>query len=102
MNASKPTKAAYFDYIGSIELPVEIIEMCPTSGSADNAIAEMRKLPEVIAEVAGIDPDKLRMELTKYGAWNAEELANHEDNIDRILWIACCDIQEGKFDETID
>jgi hypothetical protein len=101
MNANKPTKSAYFNYIGSIELPVEIIEMCPISGSADNAIASMRKLPEVIAEVAAINPDKLRMELKEYGAWDAEELANHEDNIDRILWIACCDIREGKYD-TID
>lgn len=98
MNASKPTKAAYFNYIGSIELPVEIIEMCPIIGSADNAIAEMRTLPEVIAELSKIDPEKLKQELKEYGAWDADQLAIHNDNLDRILWLACCDIQEGLFD----
>lgn len=96
MNASKPTKVAYFNYIGSIELPIEIIEMCPLQGSADNAISEMRKLPEVIAELSAIDAEQLRNELREYGAWNDDELANHSDNLDRILWIACCDINEGK------
>jgi len=100
MNASKPTKAAYFNYIGSIELPVHIIEMCPPSGSADSAIAEMRTLAEVIAELSAIDPEKLKMELKEYGAWDDSELSNHNDNLDRILWLACLDIQEGKYDDT--
>lgn len=98
MNAIKQTKAAYFNYIGSIELPVEIIEMCPLSGPADNPIAEMRKLPEVISELSEIQPDKLKQELQEYGAWEPHELNDHESNLDRILWLACCDIQEGKFD----
>jgi hypothetical protein len=99
MNASKPTKAAYFNYIGSIELPIEIIEMCPLQGSADNAIAHMRTLPEVIKELEGIEPEKLKKELKEYGAWDDNELSNHDNNLDRILWLACSDIQEGKFDE---
>lgn len=98
MNASKPTKAAYFNYIGSIELPVDIIEMCPLSGSCDCAIAAMRKLPEVISELSQIDAAALIKELAQYGAWEPEELQNHENNLDRILWLACSDIQEGKFD----
>lgn len=98
----KSTKTAYFDYIGSIELPIEIIELCPLSGACDTAIAIMRKLPEVIAELSQIEPAKLIQELSKYGAWEPEELANHEDNLDRILWLACSDIREGKFDEITD
>jgi hypothetical protein len=100
MNASKQTKAAYFDHIGSIELPVEIIKMCPLQGAADSAIAHMRTLPEVIKELEGIDPEKLKKELKEHGEWDENELSNHNDNLDRILWIACSDIQEGKHDET--
>ena len=98
MNASKQTKVAFFDYIGSIELPTEIVDMCPQSGPADNAIAEMRKLPEVIAELHGIDADKLKKELSEYGAWEDHELNDHSTNLDRILWIACGNIQDGKDD----
>jgi hypothetical protein len=36
----------------------------------------------------------LRAELREYGAWNEEELSNHEDNLARILWIACGNIRE--------
>lgn len=99
MNASKPTKAAYFNYIGSIELPIEIVNMCPKSGPADTAIAEMLKLPEVIAEMNEIDKDKLKLELKEYGAWSNDELSIHEDNITRILWIACGNIQDEIYNE---
>jgi hypothetical protein len=99
MNASKPTKSAYFNYIGSIELPIEIVNLCPQSGAADSAIAYMRTLPEVIAELSEIDPEKLKQELQEYGAWNAKELSIHSDNLDRILWIACGNIQEDIFNE---
>lgn len=99
MNASKPTRAAHFNYIGSIELPIEIVNMCPKSGPADNAITEMLKLPEVVAEMKGIDKDKLKLELQEYGVWPDKELSNHEDNITRILWIACGNIQEDMYNE---
>lgn len=99
MNASKPTKAAYFNYIGSIELPIEIVNMCPKSGAADTAISEMLKLQEVIAEVNGIDKEKLKLELREYGAWSESELNVHEDNITRILWIACGNIQDELYNE---
>lgn len=94
MSASKSTKAAYFNYIGSIELPEEIILMCPMSGSADQAINEMRQLPEVVAELSEIDPVKLIEELREFGAWGLDELADHNENLNRILWIACLNIQE--------
>lgn len=92
MNASKPTKAAYFNYIGSIELPVYIIDMMPLSGPADTAIAHMRTMPEVISELSEIDVNDLKKELKEYGAWNELELSNHDDNLSRILWIACGNI----------
>ena len=28
---------------------------------------------------------------------DAEELADHESNLDRLLWCACCDISEEVF-----
>ena len=98
MNASKPTKEAYFNYIGSIELPTDIWDMCPLSGAADAAIAHMRTLPEVIAELEGIDGDSLRKELEQEGAWDAIELSDHDENLNRILWIAACNIHEGMYD----
>jgi hypothetical protein len=42
-----------------------------------------------------IDPVALRKELAEYGAWDEQELADHEQNIQRILWIAAGDIVEN-------
>jgi len=52
------------------------------------------KLPKIKRQLAKINPELLRAELKEYGAWSPEELADHEDNLDRLVWIAGCDIRE--------
>ena len=39
-----------------------------------------------------LDPEKVKAELREYGAWDAEELADEEQNLLRIVWIAASDI----------
>ena len=46
------------------------------------------------AQLARIDPDALRSELGEYGAWDSDELANHGDNLERIVWLAANDVAE--------
>jgi hypothetical protein len=99
MNASKPTKAAYFDYIGSIELPLDVIDACGHGGDCTNDVEECMTLPEVKAELSEIEPEQLRKELKEYGAWDEEQLADHQENLKRILWLAASGIKDGQFDE---
>jgi len=94
MNASKPTAAAYFYYIGSIELPIEIWMMVPQIGAAEGSISAVRALPEVIAELSEINAEALRNELKDYGTWEESQLADHNENLNRILWIAALEIQD--------
>lgn len=98
MRANKETKAAYFNYIGSIELPLDVIEQCYHTGDCEADIKRCMELPEVIAELEGIYPEDLRRELVEYGAWTEEELEDHNDNLERILWIAAGNIQEGMYE----
>lgn len=102
MNASTPTKAAYFNYIGSIELPIAVINACSHSGDCTNDIQECMQLPEIRAELAEIDPDQLRMELKEYGAWDEEQLADHNANLERILWLAAGNIKDEMYDRLTD
>ena len=39
--------------------------------------------------------------LSEYGAWDADELANHDDNLERIVWLAANDVAEdpGTYEE---
>lgn len=99
MNASTPTKEAYFNYIGLIQLPTEVVDSIAQSGDNLPAIQEAMKLPEVKKELNGLTPKDLIRELDEYGAWTEEELKNHDDNLERILWIACHNIKEEEIDD---
>jgi len=94
MNASKEFKEAYFNYIGSITLPVDVVEMCSHQGDCTEDIKACLQMPEIKKELEDIDPEQLRKELDEYGAWDNEELSNHQDNLERILWIAAGDISD--------
>lgn len=82
---------------GRIELniPEGLASIGYHSGSCDSDIAELMKLDSIKALLSGIAHQVLSDELKEFGAWNSEELANHEDNLARILWIACGDLVDG-------
>lgn len=48
----------------------------------------------IAKQLDAIGPEAIRQELQEYGAWDADELANDDDNRRRIVWIAACDIRE--------
>ena len=64
------------------------------SGQCDQDIAELRQIPAIKRQLAKIDKAVLINELMEYGAWDEEELQNHEENLGRILWLACAEIVE--------
>ena len=85
---------AYFNYIGSITLPMEVVEMCSQVGDMTENVQYCLTLPEIKAELSEIDKEALADELWEYGVWDKEELSNHSDNLERILCIAACNISE--------
>lgn len=62
------------------------------AGACDGDIAGLRTLPQIRRQLAKLEPENLRLELTEYGAWDEQELADHEANLLRWLWISCGDI----------
>ena len=79
---------------GRIELDLTIEQASKGyhSGQCDNDIRELRSYPEIENQLQALDPQLLKNELGEFGAWDDEELSNHENNLDRLLWIACGDI----------
>jgi hypothetical protein len=63
-------------------------------GRCDEDIAALLEVPAISRQLDQIDPEDLSAELKEFGAWTPEELAVHEDNRRRILWIACGQIAE--------
>jgi hypothetical protein len=86
---------------GRIELsiPQGLASIGYHSGACDSDIEELLEWQPIKAQLSGIPHQVLREELKEFGAWDSEELANHEDNLARILWIACGDLVDGMGDE---
>jgi hypothetical protein len=81
---------------GRIELrmTLEQAKSASHSGSCDDDVKALSQAPAIAEQLAKIDPTVLSGELKEYGAWDAEELADHDQNLQRILWLAACDIRE--------
>lgn len=79
-----------------LKLTADAVDACSHSGDCEDDVRYYMAQPEIRAELNKIPADKLAKELREYGAWDEEQLANHEDNLMRILWIAAGDIKEGR------
>jgi len=77
-----------------IEMTAEQAASVNHSGDCDNDVMSLSNIPEIKAQVEKIDKEVLKQELDEYGAWDENELNDHEQNIQRIVWIAGCDIDE--------
>lgn len=63
-------------------------------GRCDDDVFALSRVPYIAKQLAKIDPELLADELSEWGVWDDEELADHEQNLQRILWLACGDIVE--------
>src|SRR4029077_12825206 len=81
---------------GRIELQMTMdqAESASHQGECDDDTRELSKVPAIAEQLTKIDPVVLAAELKEYGAWDAEELADHDQNVQRILWLAAGDIAE--------
>ena len=82
-----------------LQLTLEQANRGSHSGRCDDDIASLLLEPDISTQLLAISPQLLADELREYGAWNAEKLSNHADNLARLLWIACGDIVDNQFND---
>ncbi len=85
---------AYGNYGNELNITKAQARQGSHPGQCDDDIASLRTIPAIKRQLAKLDPENLRRELKEYGAWDAAELADHDANLSRWLWIACGDIME--------
>ena len=76
------------------DLPPELLanlQDCGRPGPADSAVARVRASYQIEG-----DESDCRAYLKGYGAWDDEELADHEANLDRLVWLTGCALAEGE------
>lgn len=85
------------DSSGFIELQLtsEDVAAVPQQGAADDAVAWLQTQPHIAAQLAKVSQGTLIKVLQEYGAWDATELADREQNERRILWLAAGDISDN-------
>lgn len=84
---------------GNIELniPKRVALACSHAGDCQWDVNAAMHEPKIKSQLNKINPKLLAADLAEYGAWNSEELSNHQDNLMRLLWIACNDLKEEMY-----
>lgn len=75
---------------------------CPRGVDASPMIAELMQTPRTAAQLAELDRAAVVKYLKEFGAWadleeNEQTEAGRAENNLRLVWVACCDINEGDF-----
>jgi hypothetical protein len=84
---------------GRIELKIDHSQAARGyhSGACDSDISALMKLPEISSQLLALSPKLVADALQEYGGWEPVQLANHADNLERLLWIACGDLVDNQF-----
>jgi hypothetical protein len=78
----------------SMDMTLDDAESASHQGQCDADVMLLSKQPHIAAQLAAIDAGILRQELKEYGAWDADELADHDANLQRFLWLAAGSIRD--------
>ena len=87
----------WFSSSGRINLTFPTLEdaqYCAHQGECLPEVQETVGLDWMASQLAEINPDDLRRHLSEYGAWDDAELASHEANLERLVWLAANDVAE--------
>ena len=86
---------APFNYITeSLNITKAVANECSKSGNNEYSVNYYMNLPKYKKQLLKLDKEQVRQELNDLGAWEDEELDNHEDNLQRLFWLACGNISD--------
>ena len=81
-----------------LEIPARLVAFGYHSGQCQDDIDYLLTLDSIKNQLNKLDPERLALELKEYGAWDDAELSVHQNNLQRILWLACGDLTDGDQD----
>ena len=88
------TKWNYSNYGNDLRLTTADAIKCSHSGDCESDVKEVMQKAYIKKQLTSIDKNQLIKELSQYGAWDDNELQNHETNLIRWVWISAADIME--------
>lgn len=94
VNDQEPTRIHLWGNCQTFTMTLEDARSVSHQGQCDEDVTALAKAPYIAEQLAQIEPTALADYLKEFGAWDANELADHDANMLRFLWSAGCDIQE--------
>lgn len=86
---------APFNYITeSLNITKAVANECSRSGNNEYSVNYYMNLPKYRKQLDKLNKESVRAELNDLGAWEDDELENHEDNLQRLFWLACGNISD--------
>jgi len=85
------------NYGNDLRLTLKDANLCTHPGDCENDVKGIMNKPYIKKQLAALDKDQLKKELGEYGAWDDEELNDHEQNLVRWVWLSAGDISEEAF-----
>lgn len=82
-----------------IKMTLEQAKSVSHQGQCDEDVKFLSQEKAIARQFKKINPDDIRAELKEYGAWDEIELSDDAENIQRILWIAGCNIKEEDYEK---
>jgi hypothetical protein len=85
--------------LGRINLQLTRAQAASAShpGPCDADVAALVRTPAIARQLRKIPPALIAESLREVGAWDATELSDHAQNLQRLVWIAANDITEELF-----
>ena len=84
------------NYGNDLRLTRKDAQQCTHPGPCDNDVKQIMNKPYVAKQLKTLSPEQLVKELSEYGAWDDNQLSDHNENLMRWVWISAGDIIEGK------
>lgn len=84
----------YSNYGNDLRLTRKDAESASHSGDCESDVINLMEKKYIKKQLELIDPLQLVKELNEYGAWDDDELSDHNANLIRWVWISAGDIVE--------
>lgn len=91
------TEVEFWYWISELEAALRIDDWyrtCSAQGDCESVVSDFICDPIFDALAQSTPHEYIRRELQEYGAWSAEDLADHEMNLTRFVWITACNMRE--------
>jgi hypothetical protein len=84
---------APFNYITeSLNITKAVAKECSQSGNNEYSVNYYMNLPKYKKQLLKLDKEEVRNELNDLGAWEDNELKDHNNNLERLFWLSCSNI----------